>query len=110
MTRTLSELREIAEKAVPGPWKAQAWGDGSNSEDCVNVTAPESEITLAEDVHFPEAAFIATFNPQVVLALLAVAVTLIEQCSCRVGPFSKQVTVCDGCTARAQLEAAGVAV
>lgn len=46
-------------KHTPGPWTYAPWGDGSSPEGCVNIYAPDSEVTIAEDVLKQEAPLLA---------------------------------------------------
>ena len=66
----LKKLRELAEKALPGPWAVGEWGDGSNTSGCSNVLAPDSEIVIVKDIPYCDSSFIAALNPSTVLSLL----------------------------------------
>src|SRR6185312_2474494 len=68
----IARLREIAEKATPGPWRATNEHLGwlvlsSPSEDVVEIISKEKGPV---DRWQPNAAHIATFDPPTVLALL----------------------------------------
>lgn len=72
MTR-LRELKEIAEKATPGPWEQDVdtvWADDCDHHpilgpDYANHTCRSGEQTVANAAH------IATFDPPTVLSLLS---------------------------------------
>lgn len=65
MTPSLADLRRIAEAATPGPWR---WG--THGVDF--LVGADRKVALAGDIRIeqPDAQYIATFNPQTVLALL----------------------------------------
>lgn len=78
----LNELRKIAEAATPGPWKAET--HCAYTEDkyhaVYSVDAGDSPVIsqlgcgccdVGLEVSKPDAAFVAAFNPEAVLALLS---------------------------------------
>jgi hypothetical protein len=73
MTIDLKKLREVAEKATPGPWLYRGKSASFHSlpeEGTAYTYGPsimEPEDNLLKD---QDAEFIATFNPQTILALL----------------------------------------
>jgi hypothetical protein len=64
----LPALREIAEKATPGRWLWSHTGDRSLNWAIYGEQVPS--VRVCADANFPDANFIATFNPVTVLALL----------------------------------------
>lgn len=71
----LVKLREIAEKATPGTWTAREYepshSDGGSRWICADEANDGRGANLADDVEPEDAEFIAAFNPQVCLSLLA---------------------------------------
>ncbi len=67
---TLTQLRELAEKATPGPWDAQRSAKGN-----VRVWCKLPEAVLSDPVEGNplNCDYIAAMNPQTALALIAVA-------------------------------------
>lgn len=73
MTLPLAKLKELAEKATPGPWKAIPTYD-ENKFLNVSVVSPRGDADLGTwmvcAAREANAAFIAAVNPQTVLALV----------------------------------------
>lgn len=69
----IEDLREIAEAATPGEWEERI--DGTNMIDIVHGDATPSHVCKVGKSSAPgvkaDAEFIATFNPQKVLELIA---------------------------------------
>ena len=67
----LTQLREVAEEATPGPWEAKPYLYGVQ-DGRIRVTSPsdDNEYNLVETVLPENAAHIATFDPPTVLALI----------------------------------------
>lgn len=72
MTDDLTALRELAEKATPGPWHFHQ-DDGTAldiSEVCIPRPEEDVDLSIASLLEDRDGAFIAATNPSVVLALL----------------------------------------
>lgn len=71
----LMELKELAEKATPGPWSAERWRHKNdwrvNSENLQSLAELRGADTSANTRTGADAAFIAAANPATVLALIA---------------------------------------
>jgi hypothetical protein len=64
MTRTVEELRKIAEAATDGPWRR---GSGRDAQTVFDAQAR----VVADKCGYNDGFFIAAFNPQAVLELLS---------------------------------------
>ena len=129
MTRTLSELREIATSATPGPWEARVKaridpgyyeGYAGAGPEHASYWEPgkDGRHVSGESKAERDGAFIAAFNPQVVLALLGCAKVLKDVRASVLELECRADEDCDHCQmiyheidpALKQLEAAGVRV
>lgn len=72
MTIDTKKLREIAEDATPGPWKATGWQDESFDGNHIIENHDKKIVarTDASDLFENNAAFIAAFDPRTVIAML----------------------------------------
>lgn len=69
----LDDLRKIAENATPGPWITGGELQGSDGVffgTAVDPDDPDEPGILLGEAFAPDAEFIATFNPELVVALL----------------------------------------
>lgn len=69
----IDDLRKIAEEATPGPWITGGELPGSDGVffgTAVDPDDPDEPGILLGEAYAPDAEFIATFNPETVLALL----------------------------------------
>lgn len=82
-TKDIERLREVVEKATPGPWKAEGWDD-AHFMGVYGVRAGDRALLTVCNCHAaPDSTeadhdFIATFDPSLVSALLDVWEGVVE--------------------------------
>lgn len=72
MSTDYTRLRELAEKATPGPWQTGSAIYGHDFHETIYVTPEVGHRTICDitDRHSGNAEFIAAVDPQTVIALL----------------------------------------
>jgi hypothetical protein len=98
--RSLEDLKAVCEAATPGPWKTlvedgySTWiGNWAIEQKELLAQGNKIEVDCQGDKHKENASYIATFNPQLVAALIdeVMASRLSDDLFCSMAPADKRL-------------------